>query len=405
MKHFWGSIIVALCLCVGVAHAANDYNLTPEIASAYFEVVDGLAEQDYMFLMQTGCSWRPAGYEYHFWDARLVDFDGDTVPELFLIHDFGDNIIINQNRRSDSLQFEVWGWNGREAYQIKKGKTFYQFGTLAPCSMELKGILYEDGRAYVPFMAVSYGACGVDSGIFYTVKDGEWVSAPEKYMYAEDNWETSDPRFLNVKINGKPATSEQYVQRCNEIYSNLIDVWHVCDYDADGKWQLDSKYKQFVNEVNMPLTVTSSVDTVQIDGNPVPLQFYNVGGYNYVRMRDFAAALKDTNAPFDVQWKYGWILFIKDMPYSGQTNAAKVQTNVVQHAAPEIRFLTKEQYQDLIREGHFVARQCDSFVRALNINDENYIKLRDISMLAGCFIDWDSATGTVIIDTSREYSE
>ncbi|NLO48876.1 MAG: hypothetical protein GX111_11245 [Clostridiales bacterium] len=40
---------------------------------------------------------------------------------------------------------------------------------------------------------------------------------------------------------------------------------------------------------------------------------------------------------------------------------------------------------------------------AFNIGDNNYIKLRDIAAAMDISVDYDAATGTIIIDTSAGY--
>lgn len=400
MKHFFSSIVVALCLCVGVAYAANDYNLTPEIASAYFEVVDGLAAENGWYLLRAGSAMDVDGYENVFWDARLVDFDGDKVPELFFIYD--PEGVYEEDKLSPTIQYQVWGWNGHDAYQMASEKTWERVnGISALRTVQLKGILYEDGKAYVPFMTQSYGMSGLDTVTFYTVKSGQWVSAPEKYMYAEANYGTNGQQFKNVTIGGKAATSQQYEQRYNEINNNIVDVWNTgLDY-----YETIAKYIQFANQVNMPLTVTSNVDTVQIDGKPVKLQFYNVGDRNYVRLRDLAAAMKNTKKPFDVRWKPNMVIVVRNTTYAGKMSTPSVQTRTVQRDVPLIHFMSQEQYKQLISQGTVLSEVFYLPIRALNINDENYVLLRDIGKYVDFAVDWDSATGTVIIDTSREYSE
>ena len=398
MKHFLSSIVVALCLCVGVAHAANDYNLTPEIASAYFEVVENIAENNGNCIMQVGELMGPYGYENVFWDARLVDFNGDKVPELFFIYDPAGDVISHQNRLSETIQYQVWGWNGHDAYQIAKEKPLERVNdSSSPNTLQLKGILYEDGKAYVPFMTQSYGMSDTDIVKLYTLQNGQWVSAPEKLMHAKPNYGANGQRFKNAMIGGKAVTSQQYEQRCNEINNHLIDVWNTGISYID----LNAKYQQFSDQVNVPLMVTSNVDTVQIDRKPVKLQFYNVGDRNYVRLRDLAAAMKNTKKPFDVRWLMNVPRIIPDVPYQGSMQTPVVQTKKAQRDIAFIAVMSEQQYDDLEQLGHMTTEIFAFDAHVLKINDENYVLLRDIAKYVDFSVDWDSATGTVVIDTSR----
>ena len=177
MKKILTSVILAsgMVLCASSAKAANDYNLTPEIASAYFEVVDGIAQKHNNYLLKAGNEMDGDGFDTNFWDARLVDFDGDKVPELFFIYD--SNEYVNHFKIEDSItptnQYQVWGWNGSNAYQIacENIKSIADTGVI---DVTLLGLLNEDGRTYIPFMTHAGDVDGLKIIEFYTLINGVW---------------------------------------------------------------------------------------------------------------------------------------------------------------------------------------------------------------------------------------
>ena len=407
MKKILTSVILAsgMVLCASSAKAANDYNLTPEIASAYFEVVDGIAQKHNNYLLKAGNEMDGDGFDANFWDARLVDFNGDKVPELFFIYD--SNEYVNHFKIEDSItptnQYQVWGWNGSNAYQIacENIKSIADTGVI---DVTLLGLLNEDGRTYIPFMTHAGDVDGLKIIEFYTLINGVWKSAPEKTLYGEASInEYGDFITLNPTIGGKSVSQTQFNNRWLDVKEKTLDIWRDKWEDNGYYTYVYQKFIDFANEVNLPIELTSNVETVLVDGSSVQIQAYNVGNTNYMRLRDIAAIMKNTQKPFDVQWLFNQIIVIKDTLYSGDKNNAIYQSGVATKTIGRIFYMTSDEYLESLAYDEIMS---EWFVesRALKINNENYVKLRDIAKCINFGVDWDSNTKTVIIDSSKNYS-
>lgn len=401
MKKILTSLILAsgMVLCASQAKAANNYNLTPEIANAYFNIVDGLAEKHDLYLLQACNGIYENGFEKNFWDARLVDFDNNKVPELFFIYDT-DYIDGNIENAVNSSEYQVWGWNGSNAYQMVKGKIGYTEGSGA-IMQDLDSIFTENGKSYLHFIPYAQDWDYFDDGRgmvthkFYTVKNGQWVEDKEKELYFAPYATDYGFEYFDATIGGKPVSGDEMLNRIYYVMDNSINVWSD-DYEH-------TKFVNFANEVNIPFKVTSNIETMIVDGQPVELQAYNVGGSNYIRLRDIAAVMKDTQKPFDVQWLFNQIVVVEDTPYSGDKSSAISQSGIATKAIGRIFYMTPNEYLQSLEYDRIM---CEWFVesRALKINDENYIKLRDVAKRINFGVDWDSNTKTVIIDSSKNYS-
>ena len=80
MKKILTSLILAsgVVLCASQAKAANNYNLTPEIANAYFNIVDGLAEKHDLYLLQA-CNGVRNGSHYAY---GYLWYYGKDLPKI-----------------------------------------------------------------------------------------------------------------------------------------------------------------------------------------------------------------------------------------------------------------------------------------------------------------------------------
>ena len=142
----------------------------------------------------------------------------------------------------------------------------------------------------------------------------------------------------------------------------------------------------------LPLSAGASQTTkITVDGKPVDMVAYNIGGNNFFKLRDIATILNGTPAQFEVTWNSGLsIIELKsNTPYSGTEG------------------LTTDRIADpLARKSNSIIRKdrVDLSLLSYNISDNNYYKLRDIAALFDFGIVWDAATSTIGIDTSTTYT-
>ena len=152
--------------------------------------------------------------------------------------------------------------------------------------------------------------------------------------------------------------------------------------------------KERVVAESQELAVTAASPLVFVDGKSIEIQSYNVGGYNYFKLRDLAMALRGTLKEVGVDYnsEKRTILVSKGQPYEpigGELNFSAVETPVT--VLPSV---------DLFR-----VDGINSDVSAYNIDGYNYFKLRDLGKALDFGVSWDAATRRVVIETNKSYQD
>lgn len=124
---------------------------------------------------------------------------------------------------------------------------------------------------------------------------------------------------------------------------------------------------------------------VMVNGEQHTLIAYNIGGNNYVRVRDVAVLLKDTASGFDVQWneplhRVELASFTPYTPIGSENEPLPTGQRTVQSII-----------EPTAADGslHMIA--------AFNIDGCTYYKLRSLGELCAFGVDWDEASHTVLI--------
>ena len=132
---------------------------------------------------------------------------------------------------------------------------------------------------------------------------------------------------------------------------------------------------------------------LRLDGAAVQLGTYNIANNNYVKLRDVAQLLTGTAKSFSVAWNGGAqrIDLTSGQAYVSEGGELAPLAAGEQAALPS----TASVWLD----GKSVA------LTAYNIKNNNFFKLRDLGSAMGFYVGWDAAAGTVVVDTSRGYSE
>lgn len=147
---------------------------------------------------------------------------------------------------------------------------------------------------------------------------------------------------------------------------------------------------QALNENNDAVPTSAAV---LIDGQTVQFDAYNIGGYNYFKLRDIAMALRESLKQFGVVWDAdnNAINLTSNRLYIPVGGELAVSANAVNAVA--LHTLSKVYLDE--RQIGFVA---------YNINGNNYFKLRDIAFFIDFGVVWDESTRTIKIDTTTGYS-
>ncbi|HHU83455.1 MAG TPA: hypothetical protein GXZ26_10680 [Firmicutes bacterium] len=141
------------------------------------------------------------------------------------------------------------------------------------------------------------------------------------------------------------------------------------------------------------INVNPTTSKVLVNGKVVEFEAYNINGYNYFKLRDIAQAVNNTEKNFEVTWDgvNKAINLISNKSYTpagGELAKGDGKSKVAIPTSSKI-------YKD----GEEI------FLNAYNISGNNYFKLRDIAKAFDIGVTWDSANGTIGIDTSISYVE
>ena len=122
-----------------------------------------------------------------------------------------------------------------------------------------------------------------------------------------------------------------------------------------------------------------------MDGQALALQAYLVNGNNYVRLRDFANILNGTAAQFALE-------------YDQASNSVVVETGLRYRpgGSEGLAVGTEPVFTKLLNP----TLRVDGAPYAINaylIDDFNYMKVRDLAATVGCGIDYNNATGEVVL--------
>lgn len=137
------------------------------------------------------------------------------------------------------------------------------------------------------------------------------------------------------------------------------------------------------------VTATPNDASVAVDGKGIAIGAYNIGGYNYFKLRDIAAALNGTGANFEV----GYDAAAKSIALSSKT-AYSATGNELKDTAPTTKKTATVSNQKIILDGVEVSMQ------AYLIDGYNYFQLRELGKNLGFEVAWDNAAKAINMVTS-----
>ncbi|MCI8537193.1 MAG: hypothetical protein HFF18_00800 [Oscillospiraceae bacterium] len=128
-----------------------------------------------------------------------------------------------------------------------------------------------------------------------------------------------------------------------------------------------------------------------LNGTPLKLGAYNIGGNNYVKLRDVAQLLVGTGKQFSIAWngeaqRIDLTSGASYLPVGGELFPLAAGD---QYAAPSSASVWLD--------------GAEAALTAYTINGNNFFKLRDLGAALNFYVGWDGVTNTVIVDTSKSY--
>lgn len=126
---------------------------------------------------------------------------------------------------------------------------------------------------------------------------------------------------------------------------------------------------------------------VLLNGQEVKVGSYLINERNYVKLRDMAALLNGSGSQFNVDWDEatGNVIVITGSAYN------KLAGDLTTLAAGKVT--GQKGNINLLLNGQ--AKQIETVL----INENNYLQLRQLGNLIGLGVDWDEATGAILLST------
>lgn len=136
------------------------------------------------------------------------------------------------------------------------------------------------------------------------------------------------------------------------------------------------------------IRVAPSTHHIEVNGKAVNPQAYNIGGYNYFKLRDIAYLLNGTSSSFNVTWDSGKnaVNLISGQAYAavgGEMTVVSSTTLRVQQSTAKV-----------LLDGNGIS------INGYTINGNNYYKIADVSSAIGFSVAYESTTRTVQIKTA-----
>lgn len=133
--------------------------------------------------------------------------------------------------------------------------------------------------------------------------------------------------------------------------------------------------------------------SLSLNGELVKLGAYNIGGSNYVKLRDVAQLLRGTEKGFSVTWRS------EDQSIYLQSGGDYLSVGgELAPLAPGVQSAVPCRSTVWVNSGA-------APLTAYNIGGNNFFRLRDLGITLDFHVDWDDSTGTVLIDTSRGFAQ
>lgn len=350
-------------LAVGAAGAADLGSLSPQGAKAYLEQIVALQNQygKAAISMETGSSGLLSGLSM----AKLVDMDGDSIPELYCGAGLAGQ--------------SMYSYENGAIYKLNIPQDVSNFATdVSPCA----DFYIDDTKAYL----VDGHEIMNGFPVRYLTKQGKEIVTALTYTDAIDD----DTGAHICTLDGKSVTY-------HELSAAQVDFTKGMTWEHYSFWESSYNVPE-VRSVRASLTdtVTSlrrltnptagvSQHKVTLNGKKADLAAYNINGSNYFKLRDLAAALKGLDTEFSVDW-----------------NAAAQRIDLKSKTA----YTPVGGEQAALPAGSKAASLTDAAVyldgkplslTAYNIGGNNYFKLRDLGDALGFTVDWDSSTSTVAL--------
>lgn len=224
------------------------------------------------------------------------------------------------------------------------------------------------------------------SPVFAEAKEA--MKAADNKTAIEKVVEKSDKAVEKAKEAGKEV-KEEAKEKMTEAKEKAEEKIAETKKDAkEVKEEVKKEAKEVKEEVKKEVKEVKTVDVkattqkVKLDGKDVVIYGYNIDGYNYFKLRDLAAVLKDSKAKFGVEYKDALVTLTKGADYK-----------VAETDQKEVKAMSK----GMLTNDKVLVGDKTLTATAYKIDDLNYYKLRDLGKELGFGVGYDEATKSVLL--------
>lgn len=196
----------------------------------------------------------------------------------------------------------------------------------------------------------------------------------EKVAKAEEAGKKTEEKAAEKMTEAKEKVEEKAETVKEEAKKDAKEV-------KEEAKKVEEKAEEKVKEVKT-INVKATNQKVKLDGKDVVISGYNIDGYNYFKLRDLAAVLKDSQAKFGVDYKDGVVTLTKAADYK-----------VVESDQKPV----KAESKGMLTNDKVLVGDKTLTATAYKIDDLNYYKLRDLGKELGFGVGYDEATKSVLL--------
>lgn len=352
-------------MAVGAAGAADLGTLSPQGAKAYLNQITTLQNKYGKAAARTDDGFK--GLLTGLSMAKLVDMDGDTIPELYCA-------AAHQGQH-------MYSYADGKIYELVIPEDVSNFGTdVSPCTQFYVG----KDKAYL----VSGQEVMNNNPVTFWTKQGDKAVVVLTYTDGFD-WDAETPTPVKT-INGQSVTAEEFSSTILDLTGDMDEQYYSfweSPYNSDRALSPRAALQDTIASLRRLTNPTAKVSThkVTLNGESVKLGAYTINGSNYFKLRDLAKALDGLNTNFEVKW-----------------NAAQQRIDLTSKTA----YIAVGGEQAALPAGNKAASLTNASVyldgkplslTAYSIGGNNYFKLRDLGDALGFGVDWNANTMTMIL--------
>ena len=350
-------------MAVGAAGAADLGSLSPQGAKAYLNQITTLQNKYGKAAARTDDGFK--GLLTGLSMAKLVDMDGDKIPELYCGAGLAGQ--------------HMYSYADGKIYALDIPESVSNFATdVSPCA----DFYVDDTKAYLVDGHEKMNGFPVR----YLTKQGRKIVTALTYTDAIDD----DTGNHICTLNGESVTY-------HELSAAQVDFTKGMTWEHYSFWESPYNVPEVRSaRASLQDTITSlrkltnptahvSRHKVTLNSAKADLAAYTINGSNYFKQRDLAKALDGLNTNFEVKW-----------------NAAEQRIDLTSKTA----YTAVGGEQTALPAGNKAASLTNAAVyldgkplslTAYSISGNNYFKLRDLGDALGFSVDWNANTMTMIL--------